>query len=98
MKTIFRFVSFGVLLAAFIAVGNMAGFAQDPCADADGQTALGDKFRELYPKTSVDDRKAAIDTGKQFLEKYGACETAKELTDYLKTNIPKMETRLAALQ
>lgn len=95
MKTIFRFVGFGVLLAAFIAVGNVAGFAQDPCADADGQTALGDKFRALYPKKDIEGRKAAIEAGKQFSEKYGACETAKELSDYLKTAIPRLEAALA---
>lgn len=92
MKTIFRFVGFGVLLAAFIAVGNVAGFAQDPCADADGLTAMDVKFRELFAKTGdLDSRKLAIETGRQFLEKYGSCETAKLLSDYLKDGLPKIE-------
>ena len=84
-----------VILASIIAIGAAAGFAQDPCADADGQTALGDKFRAEYPLKDIPGRKQAIETGKQFLEKYGACEPAKELSDYLKVTIPKMEANLA---
>ncbi len=89
------------MFAAVITLGAVAGFAQvpaqDPCADAAGQTTLGDKFRELYPKKDIESRKAAIDTGKQFLEKYGSCDSAKDLSDYLKTTIPKMEKIVADL-
>ncbi len=81
-------------MAAIIALGAAAGFAQDACTDADGQTTLGDKFRAQYPAKDIDGRKAAIETGKQFLEKYGSCDSAKELSDYLKTTIPKMEANL----
>jgi len=95
MKTIIRSTNVALLLAAIIALGAAAGFAQDPCGDADGQTKLGDIFRELYPKKDIQGRKDAISAGKQFLEKYGACEPAKELSEYLKTTLPKMETNLA---
>ncbi len=82
-------------MAAIIALGAVAGFAQDPCTDADGQTKLSDQFRELYPKTTIEDKKATIAAGKQFLEKYGACESAKEFSDYLKTAVPTLEKALA---
>jgi len=39
MKKIFRFVGLGGLLTAFFAVGAVASFAQDPCADVDAQNA-----------------------------------------------------------
>lgn len=83
-------------MAAIIALGAVATFAQDPCTDADGQTKLSDSFRELYPKTTIDDKKATISAGKSFLEKYGACESAKEFSDYLKTAVPTLEKALAA--
>ena len=81
----------GLFLATIIALGAVAGFAQDPCTDADGQTTLGDKFRAEYLLKDLPGRKQAIDTGKQFLEKYGACDAPKDLVDYLKVQIPKME-------
>ncbi|MEO6656139.1 MAG: hypothetical protein ABIO36_08655 [Pyrinomonadaceae bacterium] len=93
MKTIFRYTNVAVLIAAIIALGAVAGLAQDPCTDADGITALGDKFRAQYALKGLPDRRIAIDTGKQFLEKYGACEATKELSDYLKIQLPKMEEK-----
>lgn len=92
MKTIFRYTNAGLLLATVIALGAVTGFAQDPCTDADGQTVLSDKVRELFPKKDIESQKAKIDAGKQFLEKYGACDSAKEFSDYLKANITKWET------
>ena len=97
MKTIFRSLTIGLILGTIIALGAVAGFAQDPCTDADGQTTLGDKFRAEYPSKDIPGRRQAIGTGKQFLEKYGSCEPAKELSDYLKITIPKMEANLAKL-
>jgi len=98
MKTIFRYTNIAVLTAAFIALGTVASFAQDPCADAEGQTTLGDKFRAEFADKTIEGRKKAIETGKQFLEKYGACPPAEELATYLKGQVPKMETALKALQ
>ena len=78
MKTIFRFLSLAVLAAGFIAAGNTAGFAQDACADVDGQTALYTKFTGVYGKNDEASLTTAVDSGKQFLEKYGECATVKE--------------------
>ncbi len=96
MKTIFRQLALGLMMAAFIALGAVAGFAQDPCSDADGQGKLYDRFGELFTKTTIDDKKATIAAGKQFLEKYGSCESAKDSSDYLKTAVPALEKALAA--
>lgn len=98
MKTIFRYTTFTVLLAAIFAVGGLTAFAQDPCGDTDeARTALADKFRAEYPNKDLDGRKTAINTGKEYLEKYGACAKPQDVADlvvYLKTNVPKMEDRL----
>ncbi|MBP7416898.1 MAG: hypothetical protein KA831_09615, partial [Pyrinomonadaceae bacterium] len=97
MKTIFRSTNLLLILAAIIAFGAVAGMAQDPCTDADGQTKLQDEFDGLYAvKNDLAVRRKAIDSGKSFLEKYGACESAKVRVDWLKINVPKMETKYAA--
>ncbi len=98
MKTIFRHLNIALLLAAVVSLGAVGGFAQDdPCGDAEGQLALGDKFRAEFPKKDVAGRKAAIATGKQFLEKYGSCESAADMATYLKTNLPTMEKNYSAM-
>jgi hypothetical protein len=98
MKTIFRSTIATLIFAAILALGAVAAFAQDPCTDADGQTKLGDEFRAAYPAKDIPGRQKAIDLGKQFQEKYGSCPSAKELSDYLKTALPKMETNLANMK
>src|SRR6188768_4232542 len=98
MNTIFRSTIATLIFAAIIALGSVAVFAQDPCADADGQTKLGDEFRAAYPNKDIPGRQKAIELGKQFQEKYGACPNAKELSDYLKTALPKMEANLSKIR
>ncbi|MBP7416421.1 MAG: hypothetical protein KA831_07190, partial [Pyrinomonadaceae bacterium] len=95
MKTIFRSTNLLLILAAIIAFGAVAGMAQDPCTDADGQTKMQDEFDTLYAvKNDLNVRQKAIDSGKAFLEKYGTCEPAKVRVDWLKINIPKMEAKI----
>lgn len=91
MKKIFRFSGSALLAAVIVGVGASATFAQEACADADGQTALYGEFTALYPKTDLASRKAAIEKAKQFLEKYGACEALKEQNDYFKNAVPALE-------
>lgn len=98
MKTIFRFLGLGLVSTAVAAAGTTASYAQDVCADVDGQTAAYTKFTDLYPKKAVADQKAAIEAGKQFLEKYGACETLKVQNDYLKDAVPKMEAQVKKVE
>ena len=91
MKTIFRYTNVALLVAAIVSLGALTGFAQDACGDAEGQLALREKFSAEFAKKDSAGRKSAIDTGKQFLEKYGACESAADMADYLKKNLPIME-------
>lgn len=98
MKTIFRFSGLALLAAAFVGFGATAAFAQDACADADGQTALYGEFTALYPKTDIASRKAAVEKAKQFLEKYGACEALKEQVDYFKAAVPKLEEAVKKIE
>jgi hypothetical protein len=90
MKTIFRSLGMGMALAAFIAVGAISGFAQADCDDIDGLTALDAKIRENLEVT-LKARKVAIESGKQFLEKYASCEAGKDMGDWLKTQVPAWE-------
>lgn len=99
MKTIFRYANIGLLTAVIFALGAVAGFAQDPCADADTLETTSVKVRKDfadYAKAILADRQKTVEGGKQFLEKYGACEAAKDLVDYLKRYLPGMETKLSA--
>lgn len=84
-------------IAAVLALGTAAIFAQDPCSDAEGISKLDGQIRELLPKKDIDSRKAAIDAGKQFLEKYGACDGTKDFSDYLRVTVPKLEGILKVL-
>ncbi len=98
MNKIFRFTGLTVFAAAVLGFSATQGFAQDPCADTDAQTALYNKFTELYPKTDLESRKGAVAAGKEFLEKYGACETVKQQNDYFKTAVPALEKSVKEIQ
>ena len=93
MKTIFRSISLAALVMGVSAAGVLA---QDVCADTPGQTELSTKFTENYNKPDIASRKSAVEAGKQFLEKYGACPTQKELVDYYNKYIPGMESKIKA--
>ena len=102
MKTIFRFLSSGVLSAAIIAVGAVAGFGQDTaatpnanCADIDGHNALYTKFLGVYKAKSSADMKVALSTGKEYLEKYGTCtEAFKDQIEFVKPHVERIEKAL----
>jgi len=93
MKKIFRFIGLGGLLTAIFAVGAVASFAQDPCADVDAQNAAYQEVLKSYKSQEPPVLKQAIDGAKQFLEKYGSCEAPKVQADWMKNNVPKWETR-----
>jgi len=96
MKTIFRYTNLGLLLVVMMAMGVVAAAAQDPCADAEGMTALGDKVRAEFAVKTIEGRKAFLESGKQFQEKYGKCEPGKELDAWLTTTMPKTKVALDA--
>ncbi len=95
MKTIFRYTNAALLGAVIFALGAVAVSAQDPCADADGISTMGDSVRAKYADKTIDGRKAFLEVGKQFAEKYGACESGKELGEWLKIQLPRNEKLLA---
>ncbi|MEP6705003.1 MAG: hypothetical protein ABJB34_09375 [Acidobacteriota bacterium] len=101
MKTIFRFLSTGVLSAAIVAVGAVAGFGQTTaaatpnanCADIDGHNALYTKFTAVYGAKTLPDMKIALSTGKEYLEKYGTCtEAFKDQIEFVKPHVARLET------
>lgn len=92
MKTIFGFLNAGLLLAAVAFTGASSGFAQDVCSETEAQTKLQDTIRETYAK----DKKTALETGKQLLEKYGSCQFSAEFVAWLKPQMPKWEQSLKA--
>ena len=95
MKTIFRFLS---LAAVFAGLGASAAFAQggDACADVDGQTAIYTKITADYQAKTVEGKKNALAAGKEFLEKYGACEALKDQLDFVKPQVARLEKAIPA--
>ncbi len=98
MKTIFRYTNIALLIAAIFAVGAVVTYAQDPCTDAEGQAAANDKIQALFKDKTIPGRKAYVAAGKAFLEKYGACDSAKDLSDYLKPRIPQAEETIRKME
>lgn len=82
------------MTAAFLAVGSVASYGQDSCADVDGQTAVYTKFTGLYNKRTVADMEAALAAGKEFLEKYGACESLKDQVNFVRPHVERIEKQL----
>jgi len=95
MKKSFRFVGFGGLLTALLAVGAVASFAQDPCTDVDGINNLYTEVTTKYNSKDLTVKQQAVDAAKQFLEKYGACEPAKAQADWMKPKVPAWEKQIA---
>lgn len=102
MKTIFKFLNAAALTAVILAAGALTGFGQDPtpapanpnCADVDGQTAVYTKFISVYNKKTVADMETALATGKEFLEKYGSCESLKEQVAFVRPHVERIEKQL----
>ncbi len=87
-------MSTGVLSATLLAVGAVGAYGQDACADVDSQTAVYTKFTGVYNKKSVADMETALTAGKEFLEKYGACETLAEQVKFVRPNVERIEKAL----
>lgn len=90
MKSVFRFSAIGVLTLAFAG----AAFAQDPCADIEGNQAKYAEFMKVYQKTDVEGRKTALGIAKEYVEKWGKCADFKQQVDYFSGYIPKAEKDL----
>src|SRR5215203_6085718 len=95
MKTIFRFLSMAALVGGIAVTGAVA---QNVCDDLDGATAKYEGFTGNYQKKDVAGKEAALTAGKEFLEKWGACESWAEQVKFVKGWVPKLETQTAALK
>lgn len=91
MKTIFRNLAFGAALTGIGIVSGTTALAQDVCTEVEAKQALYAQFTSNFDKKEIDRRKVAIDAGKQYVQKYGACADDKAIVDYLNANIPAME-------
>jgi hypothetical protein len=94
-----------ILFAAFLTLGAVAGFAQDPtpapCEDKAGQDALYQKFLDKFPDKSIEGRKIWLATAKQYVAQYTNCssvESVKTGLDYFNPNIPKWQDTIVKLE
>ena len=88
MKTIFRFLSMAALVTGIAVTG---AFAQNVCDDLDGATAKYEAFTANYQKKDSAGIQTAITAGKEFLEKWGACESWAEQAKFVKGHVPRLE-------
>jgi len=99
MKNVLRLLVFAALVTVFA----LPSYAQDaaaaqtpaqtgPCAEAEAKAALYAKFRENFNKTA-DLQKVAYESGKEYLNKYGACtgEADKPIITYVQNWVNKYE-------
>lgn len=99
MKTIFRYTNMALLAAAIFAVGAIGTFAQDVCGDAVAISADRDKITEqARGRTTIEGRKTFGNTGKAFVEKYGACESAKDMVDWLNVQLPRNDEAIKKME
>ena len=92
MKTKVRSIGLAMLAAIFMAAGAGSSFAQAGCDDVDAINGLYNKVLENYKSNST--LKVAVDSGKEFLEKFGSCEANKANTDWIRGQMPKWEDRV----
>src|SRR4051794_4670493 len=93
MNTIIRLAGFP-LLTVMLLTGLIS--AQDPCAE---RAALEKTIRDQSLKTGLDDRKAVVAAGKQYLDpKFDACPDDAGFGAWLKNNLPKMETKISLIE
>ena len=95
MKTIFRFLALGILMAVFSAVTVTSSFAQDPAAD---KAALYKTYMDNYDKPEIAKIETAIKAAKEYVEKFGANAADKEQVDYFKTAIPDLEKSVVQIK
>ncbi len=90
MKTISKVLMCGVMLTASSAVTTNV-YAQDACADVEAKQALYAKYTANYDKKTIEERKTAVEAGKEYIAKYGACKDDAEQVKYFKDNLPGIE-------
>jgi hypothetical protein len=105
MKTIYRQLFFGAILAVVAAGGSLTVNAQtatDPC-DAATTTAATEAYTEwtgLFEKKDLPNRKLAIEKGKQLVAHamYPKCEATKAGIEFVASSLPGMERAVIAIE
>ena len=87
MKTVFRFLNMGILLAAVTVAGRHTASPRTRAATRHPRISCKKTIRGAYAK----DKPTAITAGKQLLEKYGSCEYSKDFVTWLRAQMPKWE-------
>ena len=99
MNKVIRGFGFAMMLAAMLAVGTATSYAQADCANTNLNAELDGKIRGNFEKWNDKAAlKEAVDAGKQYIEKFGTCDTYKDFSDWLTPLVPKMETRIKFLE
>ncbi len=102
MKTIFRNLGLGILMAGSVAVTATQSFAQDAqdvCKDVEPKQALYKQFTDNIPKNAtLEQTETAVKAGDEYLQKYGACPEDKAIVDYLNTYLPGMKTSIIKIK
>ena len=88
MKGMLRLAGSGIL-SALMLVGATSAFGQDPCADTEAQTALYTKFVAVYNDKA--NMASALALGKEFIEKYGACESLEAQNGFVKKEVARLD-------
>jgi len=82
MKTLFKVLALGMFLTM---LGVMSAFAQQPSLEE-----LFNKYK-LERREPCGKRGPAVETGKKIIELYGSDELNKEIIDYVKKDVAKIE-------
>jgi hypothetical protein len=86
-------------MAAIVAgIAVTGAFAQNVCDDLDGATAKYDAFTAGYNKNDKASLEAALAAGKEFLEKWGACESWAEQAKFVKGHVPRLEKMVGDME
>lgn len=106
MKTIFKNLGLGLLMTGSLVFVGTNAYAQDAatapaadvCKETEQQQALYGEFTKNIPpaaaKPTLDQTKAAIKAGDDYVQKYGACPDSKAIVDYLNKYLPGMKDKV----
>ena len=105
MKTIIRFFSMLALVGGIAVTGALA---QNPCDDVDTPTGVYTTFTQQWtpldatlkankPPTEAA-LQEAINTGKGFLEKWGACEAWAQQAKFVSSNVKRFEDAITKVR
>lgn len=96
MKTILRFWGLAAILSVVLGFAATDAIGQNACDDAEGIAALHVKIDANYKRNET--ASIAVQASKEFLQKYGQCESTEKLTAWIKAELPGLEKSAAAYE